>query len=86
MLRTRRRVNGGDIRYIFGHNDRKAAKKVPICENGKEQINKGVARMQRVTYMWQWKNQGPGLSVMNRIVVLSPWTPMETVSRMTGFW
>ena len=35
--------------------------------------------------MWQWKNQGPGLSVKNRIVTLSPVLPMLTTSRKTGF-
>lgn len=34
--------------------------------------------------MWQWKNQGPGLSVKNRIVTLSPGFPMLTTSRIIG--
>ena len=36
--------------------------------------------------MWQWRNHGPGLFVVKRIVTLSfaADVPVETVSRQTG--
>ena len=34
--------------------------------------------------MWQWRNHGPGLFVVKRMVTLSPAVPVLTVSRWTG--
>ena len=36
--------------------------------------------------MWQWRNHGPGLSVVKRIVTLSLFAgvPVETTSRQIG--
>jgi hypothetical protein len=69
---------------ILSKDDGKATKMVCQDQQRNKRMEVRITNAFKCQSMWQWKNQGPGLSVKNRIVTLSPVSPMVTTSRKTG--
>lgn len=73
------------VRNILSKDDGKTTRTVRQDQQHIKRMEVRITNKFKCQLMWQWKNQGPGLSVKNRIVTLSPVLPMFTTSRRTGF-